>query len=239
MLDWRNPDLYLFALKLSSEQWAWEFLRRNPTYQQQWQSFISTWQALEACYGKPSQRDVKAWQQDERAWVPAETCLESDCRIDGDRVLIECALGARWGFYKFPPDPTDDDPVGGGRLVWREINWQTPTLEIGQAIEDPSHQAALLFDLSMPLQPQLVDAKRRLQIEQRDRIKSGDVLAPTLSKRNQLLTLYLRLLDSLSEKASSGTISGVLKINQTEVNQLLSEALDLRDHEYRQLLFLV
>ncbi|MES9854502.1 MAG: DUF6499 domain-containing protein [Candidatus Thiodiazotropha sp. L084R] len=238
MLDWRNPDHYIFTRQLSSEQWAWEFLRRNPEYQKEWQHFIATWRDLEDCYGKPSQRDVQAWQRDQRAWVSAQTCLESDCRIDGDKVLIECALGARWGFYKFPPDPSDNDPIGSDHLVWREVNWTPSIVEYDQEVEDRTDQATMLFDLSMPLQPQIDHAKRRLQIEQRNRIKSGDVLAPTVHKRNHQLTLYLRLLDGLSSKTELNEIAKLLKVDPAQESQIEGEALKLRDYNYRQLLFL-
>jgi len=130
MLNWHTPQDYHFTDALNAAQWAWEFLRRNPGYRHAWREFHATWQALEATYGKPAQRDIAAWKRDPRAWVPAAECSESDCRVDGEKVLIECAMGARWGFYKFPPDPADDDPVGGGKLTcihaeapesWRRI----------------------------------------------------------------------------------------------------------------------
>ena len=39
MLDWRNPDNYGYIESLSSSGWAWEFLRRNPKFQADWQSY--------------------------------------------------------------------------------------------------------------------------------------------------------------------------------------------------------
>ena len=115
--DWSDAQAYAFTASLNAGQWAWEFLRRNPGYQAEWQAFDAVWQALEADYGRPPDRDFSAWRLDPRAWLHAADCPEGDCRVDQDRVLIECAMGARWGFYKFPPDPADDDPVGGQRLI--------------------------------------------------------------------------------------------------------------------------
>ena len=108
--NWKNPQDYLYTATLNKEQWAWEFLRRNPDYQAEWAAFHRTWTALEADYGRPGNRDFCAWKEDPRAWVAAAECEESDCRVDQDKVLIECALGARWGFHKFPPDPAVDTP---------------------------------------------------------------------------------------------------------------------------------
>jgi len=46
--DWHNPEEYAFTHNLSSAQWAWEFLRRNSDYQEEWAAFNEVWQALEA-----------------------------------------------------------------------------------------------------------------------------------------------------------------------------------------------
>jgi len=63
-------------------------------------------------YGRAPNRDFRQWRNDPRARAPASEC---DCRIERDKVLIECALGARWGFHKFPPDPAMRD--GGYRRM--------------------------------------------------------------------------------------------------------------------------
>jgi len=165
--NWRDPEAYAFCDALTSAQWAWEFLRRNPEYQRQWQEFWHTWQALEDAYGRPPDRDFCAWKNDPRAWVPASECEGSDCRIDQDKVLIECALGARWGFHKFPPDPRDDDPVGEGRLSWRDRGERPlPVIDAESTVpEGRPETMALAFDLSLPLKPQLEQARRQLQME--------------------------------------------------------------------------
>jgi hypothetical protein len=240
MRDWTDPALYRFTADLSAGQWAWEFLRRNPRYREQWLGFITTWQALEANYGRPAERDVAAWQRDPRAWVPAAQCRESDCRVDGDKVLIECAMGARWGFYKFPPDPQDDDPVGGGRLVWRDQEVGVRLLEadpIGDRVSDA--EALVCFDLSLPLMDQLEAAKRRLQVEQRRRIRSGWVLAPRLAAHREQLCRQLRLLDALEAGAAPGQIRQQLyRGAEVDFTRAMDQAIELRDRDYRRLLFL-
>ena len=94
--------------------------------------------------------------------------------MDGDKVLIECAMGARWGFHKFPPDPADDDPVGAGRLAWRPrppkpLPQVASTGDLPQGVEE----IALKFDLSLPLKPQLEQARRLLQKEAAARRRQG------------------------------------------------------------------
>lgn len=238
MLNWQDPHAYDFTRRLTAEQWAWEYLRRNPQYREEWEEFIQTWKALEACYGKPSQRDIAAWKRDPRAWVPAAECTESDCKIDDDKVLIECAMGARWGFYKFPPDPADGDPVSGSRLNWREFEIE-PVWDDGREGKTSSHFASLRFDLSFPLQGQLASAKRLLQIEQRRRVKSGVLRPPRITAHAERLCRMLRLLDALEMQADTGQIRELLYPDRAEIDDKeKDEALRLRDHDYRHLLLL-
>ena len=238
MPDWRNQQDYAFTRSLTADQWAWEFLRRNPSYREAWDGFIFTWRALEARYGRPGARDVQAWKRDPRASVPAEQCRGSDCRMEGDRVLIECALGAQWGFYKFPPDPADDDPVGGGRLVWRDPPLETLWLEAGQDWPQGKAMAAISFDLGLPLAPQLEQAKRRLQIEQRRRIGEGVIAPPRIEDHAHRLCRLLRLLDGEAAGADELQMAKVMEIDATACRAQLGEARGLRDGGYRRLLLL-
>jgi hypothetical protein len=170
--------------------------------------------------------------------VPADSCRESDCRVDGDKVLIECALGARWGFYKFPPDPADDDPFGGGRLVWREVVQEVAVLVAAQTVPASAQQATLVFDLGLPLTPQLEQAKRRLQIERRRRSAAEGLLPPRIVDHAPRLTRRLRLLDGLQAgEPTSGLASG-LPLSPDRVEIVKAEALALRDGGYRHLLLL-
>ena len=237
--DWQNPDDYDFLKSASAGQWAWEFLRRNPRYRAQWQAFNETWQALEQAYGRPPKRDFSAWKRDPRAWVPAQDCEQGDCRIDGAKVLIECAIGARWGFHKFPPSPDEDDPVGEERLVWRELHAAARLPESdGATASDPAH-VRIEFDLSLPLQDQLTWAKRRLQALQRERVRSGRVKSPAVAGRKQELSLLLRLLDGLEAGADSNELNARLYADSPPIlEERIGTAIELRDRGYRQLLLL-
>ncbi len=231
--DSHNPEEYAFTHNLSSAQWAWEFLRRNRDYRQEWVAFNEVWQALEAAYGRPPDRDFCAWKADPRAWVKAVDCPGSDCRVDQDKVLIECAMGARWGFYKFPPDPADDDPVGAGRLAWREMEQDVPLVSDGDSewLGDDEARVALGFDLALPLRDQLERAKRTLQVMQRQRQRSGRVVANSLETRREAFCLMLRLLDAESADADTATLESV----SPDWRILLDQARVLRDGAYRNL----
>jgi hypothetical protein len=106
-----GTDAYAYCAVLTRDQWAWEFLRRNPDYRADYRRFITLWHALEADYGAPPNRDFPRWKQDPRAYGPlpggADLAAPSGelCTIDDERVLLECWMGAKWGYYKFPLDP--------------------------------------------------------------------------------------------------------------------------------------
>jgi len=227
--DWKEIKAYAFCEQLTSAQWAWEFLRRNPGYQQEWQRFWQTWQALEAAYGKPPDRDFCAWKNDPRAWLPASECPDGECRIDEDKVLIECALGARWGFHKFPPDPEDDDPVGEGRLSWRPDKEEVlPVVENGSYADSPETMA-LVFDLSLPLRPQLEQARRQLQMETASRRRMGVLKAKRVKTLKAHWVKLLRVLDALAAGEETRAVEEFGK-------DALEEALALTDRGYLDLL---
>ena len=239
MRDWRNTNAYAFAAFLTREQWAWEFLRRNPDYRRAWTDFSATWRDLEAAYGSPPNRNFPAWRLDPRAWVPACTCPEGECRVDQDKVLIECALGARFGFHKFPPDPADDDPVGAGRLSWREAPMDL-IRELGDedlaAFGSVPAQVALGFDLSRPLRGQLEQAKRHLQWVQRLRVRDGSVTLVSVAAMRPQWTCALRLLDAEEAGADQGLIALICPAYPVEV--LRPCAYHLRERGYLEMLSL-
>jgi hypothetical protein len=233
--DWRRPEDYVFTERLSGARWAWEFLRRNPEYRREWAAFWAVWQALEADYGRPPDRDFCAWKRDPRAWVRVPDGTAGDCRVDEDKVLLECAFGARWGFHKFPPDPADDDPVGEGRLTWRPIDQRLEALGPGDTdwLGTEPAKIAVGFDLRRDLPVQLERAKRLLQMEQRRRVRAGDVVRLTVASRAGLWQRLLRLLDADAAGADIEEARRILDVERPL--DLLAEAKRLSEGGYREL----
>jgi len=188
--DWRNPDDYAFTNDLSSELWAWQFLRRNPGYRKDYDWFVTAWRALEADYGVAPNRDFPRWKLDERAYAPDEM-TQNFCDNDkscaspgGSKVMIECAMGAKWGFYKFPNSPDIEFPDVPGKLIWREFDLRVAK----PAGEAQSFEIDLRFDLRLSLYEQLRSARQQLIIQQRQ--QQGDEFGV------DTLTAYLRLIDA-------------------------------------------
>jgi len=216
-----TADACDYCAALSRDQWAWEFLRRNPDYQRDYQAFITIWRALEADYGAPPRRDFSKWKQDPRAYGPlpgdAELTAPASelCTVDDDRVLLECWMGAKWGFHKFPLDP--------GRTTLPnpdELSWRPPP---PASCIDETYRLEIGFDLSLPLPPQLDAAKFRL-IGRASELRRRGLAAPlTVANQCTRWTRMLRLLD--------GTASP-----DAENAGLLHEAQAMADHGYLDIL---
>jgi hypothetical protein len=182
------------ATTLTRDQWAWEFLRRNSDYQHDYQAFIAIWHALEADYGAPPNRDFSKWKQDPRAYgpLPGDDELAAPgelCTVDDDRVLLECWMGAKWGFHKFPLDPGRIAPAPD------ELSWRPPP-QLDTSAE-PTYRLDLTFDLSLPLPPQLEAAKFRLVSRAAELRRQGLAAPKTVANQRERWTTMLRLLDGV------------------------------------------
>jgi len=236
-----KPVDYAVTETLSLGQWGWEFLRRNRTYREDWVWFQSAWETLESRYGKPPNRNFQRWEADPLAWrqVMDDDCGE--CRIDQDSVLIECWMGAKWGFYKFPMSPDTDAPVIGEQLTWRETDW--PAVEVNADCADylgePVHKVALGFDLELPLRPQLETAKRYLQARQLRLRRTGECVARTLESQRGRWRLMLSLLDAQAAGVDDISLRNWLEprlATGEEFDLLCAEATALVSGDYRELL---
>ena len=201
--------------QLDIGQWAWEFLRRNPEYQTDYREFIATWQALEAEYGAPPNRDFFNWKNDPRAsrpaWDPEQMTGAACTTDDEDRQLIECWMGAKWGFYQFPQDPA--------LPAWElesPINWRPPPgFRFDRPVESGT-DAQLVFDLTLPLPAQLEAAKQWL-IGRQSALKRQGLAAPrTLNNQRDHWAGLLNALDTNSgeqlEEAREMTRTGYREI---------------------------
>jgi hypothetical protein len=188
-----TADAYAYCATLTRDQWAWEFLRRNPAYRRDYQAFIAIWRALEADYGAPPQRDFSKWKQDPRAYGPLPGDAELGapqgelCKVDDERVLLECWMGAKWGFYKFPLDPGHVAPSPD------ELSWRPPPQ--AEPPVDARYRLDIAFDLSLPLAPQLEAAKFRLVSRAADLRRAGLPAPLTVASQRARWARMVRLLD--------------------------------------------
>lgn len=191
---------YAYCTTLTRDQWAWEFLRRNPAYRADYRQFIAIWHALEADYGVPPNRDFQRWKLDPRAYGPLPGASDSDhpeaanelCLGEDERVLLECWMGAKWGFHKFPLDPDRPHPPTQDELSWRALPSQAAT-DI-----EPRYWLDVAFDLSLPLPPQLDAARFRLVSRVAELRRTGHVAPRSVSSEREHWTRLLQALDGQS-----------------------------------------
>lgn len=233
-MDWRRPEDYRFTADLDASGWAWQFLRRCEDYRADYFWFRQTWRRLETDYGAPPARDFFRWKQDPRAWRAESEiagCGAESCAVEKDQVLIECWMGAKWGFRKFPVDPMLDIPP---ELAWRD---QALEVEMVAAGEIPtSERVALGFDLSLPLDIQLDAARRKLVLLRHGRAKAGTLPPLSIRQGAPLWTRWLRLLDGLEAGVDAEAIGA--EIGLTDPLREASMARDMSTHGYRRLLLL-
>lgn len=240
---WHDPAAYTATALLNGTGWAWEFLRRNSTYRREWQAFMQTWNALEAAYGQAPNRDYARWKNDPRANVfdPPRHADESltawSERTGNDCVAIECAFGARWGLYKFPPDPALDATRLGDALCFRE---QPQLAKVVGADSDylgqQRERIALGFDLDLPLKDQLDEARRFLIAHQHHLRRDAHMAMRTVASQRGTWQACLRVLDALEAGASAADIAVTLFDGDREAYSThLHRALALHDRDYRHL----
>lgn len=238
--DWREKSDYDFASELSVGQWAWEFLRRNQGYRQDWEWFDRTWSLLEERYGRPPNRDFVRWKADPDAYRLVDDA-SGECRIDEDKVLIECWLGAKWGFYKFPLSPDTDMPLIGEQLLWREIEapLHLPERTDSDWFDERPERAVLGFELDLPLREQFEQAKRYLLGRQARLRRNGSIQMRTVAGLAGRWCLMLRLLDARNAGACEEEIARVLHAELealgADASSLGEEAECLLNGGYREL----
>ncbi len=160
---------YNYTKKHNKEQWAWEFLRRNPEYQRDYKQFIHRWHTLEGLFGKGEDCDLQAWQNDIRAlaneWDNELTLLEELPGAASDNttqepVQIDLWMQQKWGFNCFPIDPEDQSSETFDKIQWHEQKIDLDDIRFDAQTTDPIAQVN--FDLRYSLQDQLEAAHKDL-----------------------------------------------------------------------------
>ncbi len=203
-------DPYAYCAILSRDQWAWEFMRRNPAYRADYRQFITLWNALEAEYGAPPHRDFQRWKRDPRAYGPlpnSDSSMLVDvapgdlCIGEDERVLLECWMGAKWGFHKFPLNPDRALPPAPDALSWRALPAK-PASEIEEI-----YRLDIAFDLALSLPPQLDAAKFRLVSRVSELRRAGHIAPKNVASQCKYWTQLLQVLDRASPNVDATLVS--------------------------------
>jgi hypothetical protein len=226
--DWTDIAAYPVADGTADGAWGWEFLRRNPLYQQ----------VFAACQSNPrSARRVRAQR------FHVSEMVDPNCHFDQE--LVDRITGRKSEccpmFDQYRPElislPIDADHFQIASIVQRRI--ATPSKK--KAPEDFREEVLTVkFDLTQDLNAQLKVCEERLRAEQsRFRQPGAEFRA-----RRMIYQRYLRLLDAETKGVKHSEIIRTLWPNKptdscelTTLNDQLVAARELRDTSYAHLLF--
>lgn len=227
-LDWKNKDKYKYCDELDTNGWAFEFLRRNNSYQKDWIKFCEIRDQLIKRHGsagkenKPCFGDDLAWfyfppkhkNQSLQRWQDKNFLLEPR------RIWFEEFFSKKWEIKGAFPDPfkrpsapptfvkSKSHPFFPGYEELKEYYYQE---------DDPfsphfqkKGKAVVVFDLESPFDPQLKIAKtvmsERAQEEEKEnlikRLKQKDPI-----KYYARLRECLRVYDARRAGASTSDIA--------------------------------
>lgn len=256
MADWLNPDDYPFSPETTSNrEWAWEFLRRNPAYRDDYSKFSGRVSALKAQFGKgwnnqPDAREYappKAPGESDRAWMLRCDDLGEKAR----RLPLEHWYAEKWGLKGRMGNPEE------GMTPYIAFSATSPfprrievlddalALFCDQRVDDDGEAllirdgvTLIAFDLRAPVKGQLAKAQRLLAAS-----KSLKALgAKSVHKAKGKWVTYLRVLDGLAAGAGKAEIAKKLGYSPADHSTVTASmqgydwveaATRLRDHDYR------
>lgn len=171
--DWRDKDGYPKRFDdIYDKDWRWEFLRRNPKYQQAWDR------------GIPDTDSTYDGNVDDVMRIPAAE--DSDiCRT----VFRLKRLVDPWGEQKIGNAPGMMFNVATGALT---INPRDKDDPLGDNI------VTVNFNLNLPLNPQLEHAKRHLKFQQKE--KKEELV--TFKKQKDKWPRHIRVIDAFDQGAT-------------------------------------
>lgn len=231
--DW-TQELAYPAQRKNIDAWRWEFLRRNPRYQDDWERLMRPQYGADAVSRFREPRYV--------AVAPAPRG-----RLNDDRP--EIYFPQKYGIGWPPPPPEMTDPPLDFEFVFA-VDYERPPLSMVPAdepysvrIELAPGDIAFVFNVTLPLTPQFERARKAVN-QHADNLKiAGD--GTMIERRNHLnkWPLYLRVLDAEASGASFNEMAVILFPEKTNVypdyegqraaKNALSAARRLRDGDYR------
>jgi hypothetical protein len=192
--DWRDERPYIATHKLTASQWRWEFIRRRPSYREDWvRWFWKEWKFIERDE-EPRFRDKPGWSKDEaletmmpldeRHTERADKGMSSYMLKDPSRQFCNWTLLNKVGYRDF--------------IVRRRPSKRARPSNVSAKVWGSYGSGFWKFDLTQPLPAQFAIAKSTLTKYQIHMYGKQNTLKP----RRDLWPLYLRALDAKDAGAS-------------------------------------
>jgi hypothetical protein len=252
--NWKDEQAYPRGNKISARRWAWEFLRRNPNYQEDWAKVVARWKEILPNFepDKVLSDNEAAMIEDERfdlfepPKLPKETDDQWIERVGrGFKAPLHSLLAKKWGLLTMI-SPALNYPWTihfESGVAARFVNQHWDGFKLGRMI---GPQAAMAFDLTKPLKPQLRAAGVALADRQKYLETKGALKVRRPRLNPEKYPNYLRLLDALAAGAKNSEIA--VRLLPTVANaypkfsaahrlkDMKSAAIELRDGGYVSLL---
>lgn len=224
--DWRDEKAYTYLNDASPTQWAWEFVRRNPKYQADYDAYTKAVNEPRALPGESWSDYIKRAKEKGGWQIPPATAADK--------------LSKKYKVEPRPYDPAVKDPpiqfteATPEQPPWVDFGYDHPGL---RHAKEPFH---LVFDLSQPIKPQLRNAEKMMEVVQPAMESTEDRQHSKLHTR--LFLIYIRLLDADEAGAKLGEITPILLpgvsnidpdyLGNKRLRANLKKARELRDHDY-------
>lgn len=228
---WRDPANYEFLEDATNQQWAWQFLRRNPSYQDDFEEATNTIKDDKHKFDEPAMKELTTRLPitsiaESNPFSPFELLLQLLLPLlvqEKERFSwvpsIFCRFPEKYNLKKMAdpakPDLQDifivDDP-------------SVPTVAIGNYVLNPrkiaktnSIKITFTFDKSGSLLDQLAYAQSVIK----------ELVPCTGKKRKSFYCNCLRYLDAQADKAPRHSLLKQLKITSSSIDQLSEKAREL------------
>jgi hypothetical protein len=183
--NWTEPCAYPGPYDLDLNQWAWEFLRRNPRYQQDWAEKVE-------------------------AVVTSNGAFDSSLiskELDAEITKIEQKYG-----IMMPQDPGDGRLPPSFRSEFVNM-YECPSFldSVRWAIQVCPGELYVKFNLKRPIGDQMEVVRKWIENRQRDLVSVGRATKPRRTRNwRDKWPMYLRVLDARAVGANLDKIAGVL-----------------------------
>jgi hypothetical protein len=237
-MDWRDATCYAYLDEppgtdaagnptgMTRERWAWEFLRRNADYQREWEQLLASGAADEIIAQEEITRDhphLYIYSQpplESQRWGLVVYCnprTPQPRSLCFPRSFGRIILGTLLKHFQRKSEPPDHTvikrSIRGGLLE----NFRRDTAVTRHDLRSQSYpltlteeQAAVIFDLSQPLDPQLKAVGVSLRKYQEHYIEKREITKTVTRHHVNNWVRYLRALDAQATGASLDAIAEVL-----------------------------
>ncbi len=223
--DWKDPTAYPNPKDTTTEQWAWEFLRRNPEYQS---DYVLWKEAHEGSYQPEGEATHQMFEELNR-------------RI---------GLHKKYGLYAAMTDPARSELDGVAHLSAKYTNslfYMPPVngvnpLEHITMVPTSHKDFTIKFDLERPIKPQIERAQTLLEKWQKTFKEQGKINVNNQRNSVEMYPSFLRVLDAEASEIGIPEMASIIYPEEDnsktayavskKIRNNLKAAKKLRDSDY-------